>query len=161
MSMSASGGQVHPARASAVVCATILCVLALGGACSDFRTPFDPASGLPDVVVDNPSFSRDVIPILEKRCSIGGCHSPATAQGGLVLTPDRAYDDLVGVPARLASGINRVTPGAPDDSFLVRVLSSDPEVRLGFVRMPLASAPLTPNQIATIANWVREGAARN
>jgi hypothetical protein len=156
-----ASGHVHPARSSVVVGATILCVLALGGACSDSRTPFNPTSRLPDVAIDDPSFSRDVIPILEKRCSIGGCHSPGTAQGGLVLTPDRAYDDIVGVPARLATGINRVTAGDADNSFLIRVLSSDPEVRLGFVRMPLASAPLTPNQIATIAKWVREGAARN
>ena len=30
--------------------------------------------------------------------------------------------------------------------------------RLGLARMPLASGPLTPNQIQTIVNWISRGA---
>lgn len=146
-----------------------LSVVAIGGAivaCSDFTNPADPASGLPDVAVANPSFSRDVQPIFSKRCSIGGCHSLATKQTLLALAPGVAYDNIVNVRAVLKNQL-RVRPGRADDSWLVVLITRTADdggnggSADGVPRMPLASRPLTQNQIATIVTWINQGAPRN
>ena len=159
-------------RLQFVAIAAVLAVVM--SACADFAAPSDPASGLPDVEIANPSFSTDVQPILTKRCSIGGCHSFGTHQAGLTLAAGVSYDALVGVRSTRAPDLLRVSPGfacgeganpvclaGADSSYLVRVLVSDPARRRGLPRMPLESLPLTTNQIATIANWIRNGAPRN
>jgi hypothetical protein len=129
--------------------------------CADFETPLDPTGGAPDVLVPAPSFSANVVPIFEKRCSIGGCHSFATRQVGLVLTAADAYQSLVGVPASLRPSQLRVSPSQPSASWLVAMISDNDGARQGFSRMPLASHPLTANQIATIVRWIEQGAQRN
>jgi hypothetical protein len=146
-----------------VTLARVVALLAIGVTlgCADFDTPADPAGGAPDDLVATPSFSANVIPICEKRCSLGGCHSLATRQGALALTPDAAYDALVGVPAALRPSLLRVRPGQPAESWLVAMIGPDDAARQGFSRMPLATQPLTPNQIATIVRWIEQGAQRN
>ena len=131
------------------------------GACADFRSTTDPAFGLPDDVIAVPSFAGDIQPILDRRCSIGGCHSLATAQGGLTLVASASYESLVGIPSRLRPQFDRVEPFDPASSWLVRMIGPDPALRLGHQRMPLSSVPLTPNQIQTIVNWIGQGAPRN
>jgi len=134
-------------------------VLALG--CANFDTPVDPSGGAPDVLVPTPSFSANVAPIFEKRCSTGGCHSLATHQAGLTLDPTAAYDAIVGVPSALRQAELRVRAGEPNRSWLVTMISADDAARQGFSRMPLATQPLTANQIATIVRWIEQGALRN
>ena len=130
-------------------------------ACAQFDSATDPAFGLPDVVVATPSFSADIQPIFDRRCSIGGCHSLATAQAGLILVTGRSYESLVGVPSRIRPQFARVAPFDPASSWLVRMIGDDPAARFGRQRMPLSSMPLTDNQIATIVNWIQQGALRN
>ena len=142
-----------------LVAATMLVVVALG--CADFDTPLDPTGGAPDDLVDTPSFSANVLPIFEKRCSLGGCHSLATQQADLPLTPALAYDALVGVSSALRPSLLRVTPSQPSQSWLVAMISADDAARQGYSRMPLATHPLTENQIATIVRWIEQGARRN
>lgn len=137
----------------------VLVVGTLG--CADFDTPVDPAGGAPDDLVATPSFSANVAPIFEKRCATGGCHSLATRQAGLALTPDAAYSALVGVQAALRPSLLRVRPSQPADSWLVAMIGADNSVRQGYSRMPLATQPLTANQIATIVRWIEQGAQRN
>ena len=57
--------------------------------------------------------------------------------------------------------MDRVEPGDAGYSWLVRMIEDDDAARLQFPRMPLASEPLTDNQIATIVNWIENGAPRN
>lgn len=113
------------------------------------------------MVIANPSFNADIQPIFTKRCSIGGCHSLASRQGDLVLVSGFAYDSLVGVMAALNPSFLRVKPSDSDSSWLVRMIEADPARRNSNARMPLLSTPLTPNQIATIVNWIDRGAQRN
>jgi hypothetical protein len=134
-------------------------VWALG--CADFDTPVDPTGGAPDDLVPTPSFSANVQPILEKRCATGGCHSLATQQAALALAPGVAYDEIVGVPSALRPSVLRVRPGQPSQSWVVAMISADDAARQGFSRMPLATQPLTPNQIETIVRWIEQGALRN
>jgi hypothetical protein len=44
------------------------------------------------------------------------------------------------------------------NSWLAIVISDDAVRRNGVSRMPLGSGPLTPNQVATIRNWINRGA---
>jgi hypothetical protein len=128
------------------------------GACADFDGVVNPTSGLPDVVVAVPQFSRDIVPIFERRCGIGGCHSESAHQAGLVLTPAAAHASLLNRPSQTRLGQILVRPGDADNSWLVIAIRDDDVRRLGLARMPLASGPLTPNQIQTIVNWVNRGA---
>ena len=130
-------------------------------ACADLDTGFDPAFGLPDQVVAQPSFSIDIQPIFDRRCLVGGCHTLASAQAGLILHESVSYDSLVNVTATLQPSLRRVVPFDPDASWLVRMIADDPVGRDGRSRMPLAAAPLTPNQIQTIINWIARGAPRD
>jgi hypothetical protein len=139
------------------VCAGL--VLALG--CADFETAVDPSGGAPDVLVPTPSFSADIAPVFDKRCSTGGCHTLATRQAGLALEPEAAYDAIVGVPSALVAGQVRVVPSRPDQSWLVTMIGGDDTARRGFSRMPLATKPLSANQIANIVRWIEQGAQRN
>lgn len=142
-----------------VICLAVAAATALG--CADFDTPVDPAGGAPDVLVPIPSFTANVLPILEKRCSQGGCHSLATRQATLTLTPAEAYDALVGKPSFLNPSVLRVNPMQPAQSWLVAMISADDGARQGRSRMPLATHPLTANQIANIVRWIEQGALRN
>ncbi len=124
--------------------------------CADFDGVTEPNGS--DTVVVAAQFQRDVSPILELRCGIGGCHSKAAHQAGLVLTPDSAYGALVGKPSQTRGGQILVIPGDANNSFMVAAIGNDPAKRFGLPRMPLGSGPLTPNQIQTIVNWINRGA---
>jgi hypothetical protein len=141
--------------------ATLLTAIALAWGCADFESTVDPSGGLPDVEVANPSFVNDIQPIFTKRCSIGGCHSLGSARAELVLVPGHAYDSLVNKPAFLAPQLDRVEPGDAPNSWLVRMVEDNDAARFNVSRMPLGGQPLTRNQIATIVNWIENGALRN
>ena len=128
-------------------------------ACTDFEAP-EPVV-LPDVLVANPSFERDIQPIFTARCATASCHNLATQQLGLNLQVGYAYDEIVDVESPSSHGMPYIRPFDPDNSWLVRMIQADPERRFFTERMPLGRAPLTPNQIATIINWVNAGAPRN
>lgn len=151
---------VARARLAAII-APAAAALAIALGCADFETPLDPTGGAPDVLVATPSFSANVVPIFEKRCSVGGCHSFATRQAGLVLTANEAYGSLVGASSSLRPSVLRVSPAQPNLSWLVTMISADDAARQGHSRMPLASHPLTMNQIATIVRWIEQGAQKN
>jgi hypothetical protein len=133
-------------------------LVALVSACADFEGIVTSTGGLPDVVVETPHFQHDIVPILERRCGIGGCHSESSHQAGLVLTRDFAHAALVNKPSQLRPGEVLVRPGDAANSWMVIAIRDDAARRMGLARMPLASGPLTANQIQTIVNWVNRGA---
>ena len=137
----------------------MLVALALAS-CADFDPPVPGDHGLPDEIVPQPSFAADIQPIFTARCATSSCHTVGTRQADLVLAPEHSYDDLVGVASTLVPQVLRVAPADPDHSLLLTVLSDTSE-RLNIPRMPLGLSPLRPNQIITIANWIRQGAPRN
>ena len=136
----------------------VLVLAAVYGACADFEGVVTPTGGLPDVVVEAPQFQRDIVPIFERRCGIGGCHSESSHQAGLVLTRTAAHAALVNKPSQTRIGEVLVRPGNADASWLVIAIRDDAARRMGLARMPLGSGPLTANQIQTIVNWVNRGA---
>lgn len=95
-------------------------------------------------------------------CSTRSCHSDFSAKGGLVLTPEKAYDQLVNVPAEdanaKAKGKLRVVPGNPEASFLFQKIT-EPAVDEGD-RMPQRLPKLQDDHIAAIRSWIANGAKR-
>ena len=138
---------------------TVVALVAGVFACTDFEAP--EATVLPDVLVTNPSFERDIQPILTARCATASCHNLATQQMGLNLEAGHAYDAIVDEDSPTSHNLAYIRPFQPDSSWLVRMIQADPARRFFVERMPLGRAPLTDNQIATIINWVNAGAPRN
>lgn len=105
------------------------------------------------------SFDLDVWPIIEANCLglPGTCHDPGA--GGLqMLDSMGAYGNLVDVPSS-QSGLDRVEPGIPMDSYLFRKVSGT-HVEAGGLggQMPLGQAPLDGATIAIIEQWISDGA---
>lgn len=105
------------------------------------------------------SFAKDIVPILKTRCVM--CHLTGKEPGNMKLAPKVAYATLVGVKA-METGLARVEPGKPDQSYLVRKLEGT-HVAAGGTgeRMPQGGAPLPPEQMAAIRAWIEQGAQNN
>ncbi len=96
------------------------------------------------------------------RTACTTCHTNVgrNPAGGLNLTHDFAYDQLVNVPSRNSPGAIRVVPGDPENSYLVHKV----EGRQGIVgsRMPNNGPPfLSAGQILILERWIEIGAPRN
>src|SRR5687767_5562332 len=160
--MRAESRTTPPAHAlMRVLVAALLTAITLAWGCADFESTVDPTGGLPDVEIANPSFANDIQPIFERRCAIGGCHTVASERADLILSRGHAYDSIVNKPSFLNPALDRVEPGDAAASWLVRMIGPDDDARLHYSRMPLGGEPLTDNQIATIVNWIENGALRN
>jgi mono/diheme cytochrome c family protein len=89
-------------------------------------------------------YVRDIKPVLRERCV--ACHGALKQQAGL----------RIDTAARLAAGGKQgpvAVAGQPEQSrLLARLASKDPEER-----MPLDAAPLLPEQIAAIREWIASG----
>lgn len=134
----------------------------LAAACADLS--FTPAVDRITTPIATPSFANDIAPILQATCATSGaCHLGPTAQLGLVLSADVARANIVNVApdANVPPAPWLIRPGAPDSSFLFRLLSTTPSVRFGFTRMPLTERPLPDPVVETIRNWILQGAPDN
>jgi hypothetical protein len=90
-------------------------------------------------------YLRDVKPILRERCY--ACHGPLKQKAKLRL--DTAASLLQGGRSGLAA-----VPGQPERSRLLARVSAAEESE----RMPPEGKPLTPQQIAVLREWIRQGA---
>ena len=96
------------------------------------------------------SFNRDIRPILSNNCY--QCHGPDGAARKSMLRLDREADSR----AELKSGSAAIVPGSLEDSELIyRITTTDADEK-----MPPADShrTLTSKQIATLKQWVKEGA---
>jgi hypothetical protein len=108
-----------------------------------------------------PTFD-DIASKVFTTCSTLSCHSASATKGGLQLTKDVAYEQLVGVPAEndVAKTRNkvRVVPGDPANSFLVQKLEG-PAADEGD-QMPQRGQKLPDDVIAAIKTWIQNGAKK-
>ena len=118
--------------------------------------------GLRPAVADDPSlvsFRRDIQPILNARCVV--CHVAGAESAGLNLQRSMALNHLLGVPSTQAP-LDRVTPGAPEDSYLVHKLrGTQAKVGGSGAAMPFTDgnvAPLSDAELRLIERWIAEGA---
>jgi hypothetical protein len=111
------------------------------------------------------SYAADVFPLFTlpgtQDCTTAGCHGLAP-QGGLVmLSPSGTYAELVGVVSQDDGGcspLERVAPGAPEDSFLYRKLTATHDCGSA---MPRDAPALSSGQLDVIEDWIEEGAQNN
>jgi hypothetical protein len=108
-------------------------------------TPVPPASPVtPSDGATTVSFSRDVLPILERRCV--KCHGGEKTEEGLVL---KTYADVM-------KGSNNgpvINPGNVEDSLLISQIVNG--------KMPKREPRLLPAEIRLITAWVEAGAPDN
>ncbi len=91
-------------------------------------------------------FSRDIRPIFNQNCT--SCHGGVRQKNGVSFI---FREEALGTGK---SGKRTIVPGDPDSSELIaRVTSRDPDVR-----MPYHAPPLSPEQIALLRRWIKEGA---
>jgi hypothetical protein len=92
------------------------------------------------------------------RPACSNCHNAATAPfTGLNLSSSAAaYATLVNVGSRGRPGVQRVSPGNPENSYLIHKLEGRPGI-VG-VRMPLNGPYLSDGQIRIIRRWIELGA---
>lgn len=92
---------------------------------------------------DAPTFHGDVLPIFTRSCN--GCHNPEKFDAKL---------DLTTYEATLKGGETErsFTPNDPTDSILMDMISGEEPA------MPKEAAPLSAEEIATIARWIESGA---
>lgn len=137
----------------------------------DIETPREPPA--------NPTWARDVAPIIRDNCT--PCHSDVLRHGGLILEYDAydAYDypkgqpdpnpardpilNLVNVAATFdGKGRPMVVPGDADASLLMDLLTKDAAALRndGIISrpMPLKTDGLAPREIETIRRWIDQGA---
>ncbi len=123
----------------------IVAAIALGGAVAWA----DDAQSPPEASGESVSFARDIEPIFRARCH--GCHQPAKAHGGYVMTE---FDRLVG-PGE--SGEPGIVAGDPDASYLMQqIVAVD-----GEASMPKKGPPLAPDEIQRIRQWIAQGAVND
>jgi hypothetical protein len=140
----------------------LVCASAAWSACDEKLSSIaGPTPGL------EPTFSSIQHEIFESGDSSGRvpciqCHTNVgrNPAGGLNLTHDVAYDQLVNVVSPRQAGAIRVVPSDPDRSYLIDKL----EGRAGIAgaRMPQNGPPyLTEGQTSIIRRWITIGAPRN
>ena len=119
----------------------------------------------PVQAVNNSSFQKLQEKVLAKACA--GCHTQNTdysLQSGLILDPDVAYNNLVGVPAHYsnasADGLLRVKPGFADSSLLYMKVHAFPQGKDYGKTMPLGFLPLSIGQQEFIRQWINAGAPK-
>ena len=113
----------------------ILLVIVAGGVCMAYFTHSSEVD-----------FNAEVKPIFNKKCIT--CHGGVKRQSGfsLLFRNDALEKNKSGLPA--------IIPGDPDHSEMIRRLSlSDPEER-----MPYRHEALSSKEIATLKQWIKEGA---
>ncbi|HZO55835.1 MAG TPA: c-type cytochrome domain-containing protein, partial [Bryobacteraceae bacterium] len=91
-----------------------------------------------------PSFSRDIRPILQKRCQ--GCHQPASKASDLDLTTFEAFQKGGKRGAAFVAG-------KPDESLALKYISGSIQPR-----MPLGEPELPAQEVTLIKEWILDGA---
>jgi hypothetical protein len=94
---------------------------------------------------NSPEFTPDIAPLFTKYCT--GCHNDTDREGKLSLA---SYESLLKGGEK--GGV--ITPGQPDLSRLVRVLTGQAEPKMP----PEGEESPTPAELETIKHWIAAGA---
>ena len=117
--------------------------------------PTEPGGGGGDPIDESATFTRVQNEVFTPTCAAIGCHDPLGQQQQLVLTPGRAYANIVNRPSTEMPSLQRITPSDPSNSYLYRkVIGSG----VTGDRMPQGGPFLTDAQIKLIRDWIRRGA---
>jgi hypothetical protein len=103
----------------------------------------------------DPVFSAIQSNVFSPTCAVSGCHLGGSAPWGLRLDATNSYGLLVGVVSGGSPPTLRVAPGDPVNSYIIHKLEGTAAVG---ARMPLNGTPLSTADIATIRQWISDGA---
>lgn len=92
--------------------------------------------------------------IFTPNCTFSGCHGGSFLSANMSLEADRIAGEIIGV-ASSGSDLNRIEPGNPEASYLLKKVRGDGDVNS---QMPLNRTPLTADQIELIRAWIEAGA---
>jgi len=95
------------------------------------------------------SYYKKVRPVFQANCQ--GCHQPAKAKGGYVMTD---FARMLEGGECVKDGKKAIVPHDPEHSFLVEQITPTK----GEAEMPSKSQPLLEPEIALIRRWIAEGA---
>jgi hypothetical protein len=124
-----------------------------GGGCKPPETPTVTLSG-------------NVQPIFNRSCAVNGCHVGAVPASELNLSAGQTFAQTVDVPST-QSNLDLVTPGKPDQSYLVRKIEGGPNIFGTIMPQGCPGAPLNGAQClssddtAAIRQWITECAQNN
>jgi hypothetical protein len=96
------------------------------------------------------------------RAACINCHNSngRVPAGGMDLGSTVSYSRLVGVPSVGRPNLNRVSPGDPENSYIIHKLEGRPSIVGG--RMPRGTGPfLTDGQMLVLRRWIELGAPNN
>lgn len=108
--------------------------------------PGDPSEGIP-CSPDSVYFVNDVLPIINSNCAFSGCHGDGSAEDGVDFS---SYSSIINT--------GDVRPYDLDGSDLYEVITENDD---DDVMPPPPANPLSDSQIATIAQWINQGALNN
>jgi len=143
--------RLRPARSTYALAALLL------AACGDVKSPTEPSAA-----PEGPAFTFAQIQsqIFTPTCAKAGCHAASAASGEMVLEAGQAYGQIVNRPAVGNSSLDRIEPGDPERSYLLKKLRGDPDIT--GARMPLDNpGSLTQEQMDGIVGWILAGAPNN
>jgi len=126
-----------------------------GGGSGGYSSPPPPPPPPPPPAAFGANFSEIQANVFTPTCAVSGCHQGAAAPQGLRLDEASSYGLLVGMASTEVGSLQRVEPGDPDNSYLVQKLEGTAAVG---GRMPLNGTPLPQSTIATIRQWIIDGA---
>jgi WD40 repeat protein len=114
------------------------------------EAPAQPAGKDDAKIPDKVSYHKDVRPIFQQHCQ--GCHQPAKAQGGYIMT---VHAELLKKSDRDLPGI---VPGQPEKSEVyVQITPQGGKPPA----MPRNKEPLTARDVAVIKRWIEQGAVND
>jgi hypothetical protein len=150
---SGAGATVALAGNRLALAAVLIVVAVVTSGCGDKKLPLEADTGPPPD--PNATFTRVQSVVFTPNCVIAGCHAALGAQQGMNLSAGASYANIVGVRSRERSDLNRIEPGSPDRSYLIKKLRGDADIT--GLRMPDGGS-LTQEQIQLVIDWVRRGA---
>ena len=106
-----------------------------------------------------PTLSELQSSIFTVSCALSGCHAGASPQEGMSLEAGNTWSAIVNVTSTEQGSLNRVTPGDPNASYLIRKLEGGPGI--SGQQMPRGGPFLSAAQIQRVRDWVTAGALNN
>ena len=94
--------------------------------------------------------------IFTPRCAKSGCHGGGSTSGGLSLEVDDIAGEIIDVSSTQNTGLKRIEPGNPEDSYLLRKVEGRDIVAS---QMPADGTVLSAAQIDRIRAWIEAGAS--
>lgn len=117
----------------------------------------DDAPPIPDVVFHD----TDIQPIWNNNCAFSGCHGGGAPAGGMNLASG-AYGNIYNVPAGQLASMDRIEPLLENQSYIWhKINGTQGGVGGAGSQMPPPSGGLGATDIATILQWIQDGAAES